>query len=279
MTMMNEGLNIEELSKSCHAVNPGDYLKNDLVYCAKCHTPKQCTLDFIDGKRTVFCLCECDKRARDQKSGKKRESERRDYTSALISQGINDNGIKAWTFEKDDGLNKNNMEIAKIYVENFSSEFYLNNTGMVFWGDVGTGKTFMAACIANGLLSHNIPVLMTNFSKIINELFSTQDKNKYLEAFNHYKLLIIDDLGVERKSDYALEQVYAVIDQRYKDKQPLIITTNLTVKEMENPQNIAYSRIYDRILEMCVPVAFLGENKRKAKKSEQMTWAKERFKR
>ena len=76
------------------------------------------------------------------------------------------------------------------------------------------------------------------------------------------KLLIIDDLGVERDTSYALETVYLVIDERYKSGQPFIITTNLSLEELCNPADLEHGRIYDRIMERCVPVAFSGKNYR-----------------
>ena len=88
------------------------------------------------------------------------------------------------------------------------------------------------------------------------------EKNEYLKSLNQYKLLIIDDLGVERDTSYALETVYLVIDERYKSGQPFIITTNLSLEELRNPADLEHGRIYDRIMERCVPVAFSGKNYR-----------------
>jgi len=67
-------------------------------------------------------------------------------------------------------------------------------------------------------------------------------------------LLIIDDLGVERSSEYTIELVYHIIDARYRSGGPMIITTNLTLNEMENPGTREKERIYDRILERCTPI-------------------------
>ena len=55
-----------------------------------------------------------------------------------------------------------------------------------------------------------------------------------------------------------------VIDERYKAKKPLIVTTNLTLDEICKPKNMAYQRIYDRVLEMCAPLVFKGESRRRA---------------
>lgn len=150
------------------------------------------------------------------------------------------------------------------------NQVYSENIGLLLWGNVGTGKTYFAACIANALLDIGVPVMMTNFAKIINAMSgfdfgrkNEEDRNGYLNSLNCYKLLIIDDLGAERQSEYALEIVYSVIDSRYKNAQPLIVTTNMTLDEIKQPGDIAYSRIYDRILEMCSPIEFKGESRRR----------------
>ena len=110
----------------------------------------------------------------------------------------------------------------------------------------------MAACIANALLEQGIPVLMTNFSKILNQMGAmySEERYRYIASFSNYSLLILDDLGIERSTEYALEQVYAVIDERYKSGLPVIITTNLKIAEIRNPQDVAYARIYSRILDV-----------------------------
>ena len=140
------------------------------------------------------------------------------------------------------------------------------NLGLLFWGDIGTGKSFLAACIANALLEEGIPVPMTNFSKILNQMGAmySDERYHYIASFNQFSLLIIDDLGIERNTDYALEQVYAVIDERYKARLPLIITTNLTISQLRNPEDAAHARIYSRVLEMCTPVHVPGIDRRAA---------------
>ena len=71
---------------------------------------------------------------------------------------------------------------------------------------------------------------------------------------------ILDDFGMERGTEYGLEQVFNVIDSRYRSGKPLIVTTNLTLDDLRNPEDTAHSRIYDRLLSMCVPVRFTGDN-------------------
>ena len=129
---------------------------------------------------------------------------------------------------------------------------------------MGTGKTFLAGCIANALLEQKIPVLMTSFPKILNALggLYSAERNEYLASLNCYTLLIIDDMGIERKRQYTLETVYIVIDERYKSGKPFIITTNIQLETLKNPHDLEHARIYDRIMERCMPVLLGGKNYR-----------------
>ena len=68
---------------------------------------------------------------------------------------------------------------------------------------------------------------------------------------------------MERGTEYALEQVYHVIDSRWRSGKPLIVTTNLSLEQIQNPKDTAHARIYDRILELCVPIRFEGGSMRK----------------
>lgn len=103
---------------------------------------------------------------------------------------------------------------------------------------------------------------MTNFSRILNTLTGmySDDRNQFIDSFNKYSLLIIDDLGIERSSEFALEQVFNVIDSRYRSKKPLIVTTNLTLDELKHSKDLARARIYDRVLERCVPLKINNQN-------------------
>ena len=74
---------------------------------------------------------------------------------------------------------------------------------------------------------------------------------------------MIDDLGVERDTSYSVEQIYNIVDARWRSGRPLIITTNLSLSELEIPKNMEYKRIYDRILGMCpVQVKIAGKSRR-----------------
>ena len=74
---------------------------------------------------------------------------------------------------------------------------------------------------------------MTNFARILNELNNSfSGRNEVVDKLCRYPLLIIDDFGMERGTEYALEQIYNIVDSRYRSRKPLIVTTNLTLDEI-----------------------------------------------
>ena len=176
------------------------------------------------------------------------------------TQGLQDRYLYGYTFANDNGGNPV-MAKAHAYVDHWPQAFK-RNIGLLLFGDVGTGKSFLAGCIANALLDRDVPVLMTNFPSILSRLCGTfgEDRTAFLDSLGDYDLLIIDDLGVERNTEYALEQMFSIIDSRYRCNKPLIVTTNLKLGELKHPPDLAHARIYDRILERCAPILFAGKN-------------------
>ena len=148
------------------------------------------------------------------------------------------------------------------------------NLGLLFWGKPGNGKTFAAACIANGLLEQKsmVSVKMVTLGTVLNKLpgLSAQDRDWYLKSLHSCDLLILDDFGMERQTEYGREQVFSIVDGRYLSRKPLIVTTNLSLRELKSPADMARQRIYDRILELCVPVCFDRESLRQENARENM---------
>ena len=202
--------------------------------------------------------------------------ELRDKIQRNRSIGLPEPLHRPYTFDRDKGYPPELMVKARRYVDNWE-QMYQNGMGLLLWGDVGTGKSYAAGCIANALLDRGVSVMMTNFSRILNSLASLQwgDRNKHIDDLNQYSLLIIDDLGIERGTEYVLEQVYSVVDGRYRSGKPLIVTSNLTLQQLREPQDMAHARIYDRVLERCVPIRVVGQNIREQKSAENIRTARE----
>lgn len=182
--------------------------------------------------------------------------------------------LASYRFEADNGTVPQ-LEQAKRYVAHWE-EMREQDLGLLFWGRPGNGKTFAAGCIANALLEsedlHAPTVRMTTFGTILNQLpgMTAQDKEWYLDGFRTCDLLILDDFGMERRTEYAQEQVFNIIDGRYVSRKPLIVTTNLSLNELKHPEGLVQQRIFDRVLEMCVPVCFDGESLRRDKARAKM---------
>ena len=235
--------------------------ENGLLFCSACKTPKQCRVNMLGQPAVVPCICQCEKDRMEAEKKRREAEELQQKIRRLKANGIQEKHLLDWRF--DVAENTGDIQRARKYVENWQ-KVKAENLGLLLWGAVGTGKSFIAACIANALLEQGVPVLMTNFSKILNQMggMYSDDRYQYIASFSHYPLLIIDDLGIERSTEYALEQVYAVIDERYKAGLPVIITTNLTMDELRRPADVAHARIYSRVLEMCTPVQIIGEDRR-----------------
>lgn len=252
----------------------GDYVGEDgLLYCGKCHTPKQTRLSFnpLTGERTetiVRAACQCQREA-DEETERRAVRERFQMDMARRREdGLSYPDGLRYTFAQDDRQQPKVSDACRRYVECWD-EMRANNIGVLFYGSVGTGKSFLASCIGNGLLDRQVPVAATNLPRLLNLLQGTYEKQALLDRLSIYKLLIVDDLGVERDSAYAEEQIFNIIDARSSSELPVIVTTNLTLEELEHPTSMQYARIYDRVLEMCpIRLKLAGESRRKSNASE-----------
>lgn len=258
--------NVEKAAAARVRENEGDYIKDGLLYCGNCNTPKQTKLELFGMTKTPYCLCKCETEARNKAIAEQKHIE---FISSMQSTwdkwGFSFRDLQGCTFENDDMQNPRISQAMQKYVENFP-ELRRQGQGLLLYGPVGTGKTFLAVAAANALINKGYPVLVTNFGSMCNIIGGTYEgKQDLYDSLNRFALLVIDDLGAERKTEYMQEIVYNVIDSRYRAGLPMIITTNLTSEELKNPQDVTNKRIYDRVLERCLPVEVKGKNRRHAK--------------
>lgn len=241
--------------------------KDGLMHCAICGQPTQTKVQILDDLRVVRCICQCGKArllAEEARERMLKIESTRHHCFAGISKHSRTNMI-GWTFTADDRTKPKLSDAIQRYAAGFP-EFRKEERGLLLFGTVGTGKSFYAAAIANALIDTGIPVLMTNFAILSNQIQATFDgRQEYIDSLQKYDLLVIDDLGAERSSEYMQEIVFNVIDARYRSGLPMIITTNLTKEEFTSPQNTQYARIYDRILERCLPIHVSGGSRRRNK--------------
>ena len=255
-----------------------EYMKDGHAYCKTCHERKDGEVKSLMDMKFIFKNnCKCDReRLEKQKQREKEQEIERLKRSCFISMSQ-----WAYTFDNYKGEKDKSYIIAKNYVKEYE-QMKKENIGLLFCGTVGSGKTYLACCIANALIEeYMIRVKIRNFAQIINDLQKSGfdlDKNEYIEALTNVSVLILDDLGIERDTSYAKEQVYNIVNSRYLKQKPTIFTTNLPYEKIQNSDDgVEYERIYSRIIEMCIPIKVMGEDFRKRLQKEKLKQNKERL--
>ncbi len=253
------------------------YIAEDgLLHCSNCGGDLERRLPVPVLGREVFpTTCPC-RQERFEKERK--EAEARQHQIVVdANRGVcfREKRMREWDFEHDDG-STHAMDKAREYIANWPL-MRNEGIGLLLWGGVGTGKMYMAACIANALIDQEKRVLMTDFATISN--ISIFDSAEHVSSLSAYDLLIIDDYGAERNSQFALQNVFDVINRRWESGKPLIVTTNLELDSIKNVESddITRARINDRILEMCKPIHIDGGSKRIVSGKQKMSTLKEVF--
>ena len=219
-------------------------------------------MTFAGREMVVPCICKCKAEAIKRENEQRQQREFFERVQRYRRMGFPESDMENWTFANDDRKNPKMSDAMQNYVKHFD-EFREKGKGLLLFGNVGTGKTFYAACIANALIDRGIPCLVTNFARIANTVQGLFDgRQEYYDSLNRFPLLLIDDLAAERKTEYMQEIVFNVIDSRYRAGLPLIVTTNLTREEMQHPADITYQRIFSRLFEMCTPIEIDGKDRR-----------------
>ncbi len=253
---------------------PDDYVEDGILYCGNCHTAKEYEYEIkagasvIKGKGAMVCDCEQAKLDELEKQNQKLDFEY--WKNKMILNGLGKSQYQHYTFENDDLKNPEITDVCKAYVENWE-KVKANNLGLLFCGPVGTGKTFYAVAIANALIDKKVSVKVTSIAELIGQMQTYNDENKQriIDEINHVELLVIDDVGTERDTPFGIEQVMLVINNRATSGKPAIATTNSTLEDLRNPTNIAYKRIYDRVLEMCsTQIQVAGKSRRESIQEE-----------
>ena len=247
--------------------NDSDYIGDDgFLYCGNCNTMKQCKVTWFDGRSAIvptLCKCECEKE--EQEKQRREQVRKMEIIESLKRESLMDDKFRKCSFDTaiKSESNSKQLGMCRRYAEKFS-EMRKKNQGLLLYGGVGTGKTFAACCIGNYLMENLIPVFATSIVKILQSKFSMSPDNfdSLTSKINAADMLIIDDLGAERSTEYAVETVYNIIDCRYRVGKPMIVTTNLSLDEMKNCPDVKCRRIYDRIFEVCYPIHFDGKSLR-----------------
>lgn len=268
-------------AKRCRGMmkeHPGDFRNTQgILICGVCKRPREKIMllpnpapDDPSRKSKLIvpiqCFCEIEEKRTgkiEREAAQNAEKVKKLKAASLMDEKLSGAEFSAFT---KTSFNSRNLKVCERYVDIFD-KMVSESQGLLMWGGVGTGKSYAAACIANSLMEKGIPVVMTSFVKLLEVIQSTGQETAILSNLNSAKLVIFDDLGTERGTDYTLEKVYNIVDSRYRKKLPMILTTNLTLQDMKGEEDVRYKRIYDRIFEMCYPLQFTGPSWRKKEAS------------
>lgn len=234
-----------------------------LIYCGTCHELKQYRIYSSILRRVIepFVLCKCGQKIDKQERDRIIEENRQRRIAQNLSQA--DSLMLKNTFDKDKLPDSSVSKLCRDYCRRWNYYYQQKNIGLYIYGGVGVGKTFYASCVANEIAKvYGNTVKALSVTKAINDLFSNEDKSGYIDQLAAVDLLVLDDFGAERKTDYAVEQLFSIIDERYKAQKPIIITSNLDYGDLKSKTNIQYQRIYDRVIDMCIPVKVDGQSMR-----------------
>jgi DNA replication protein DnaC len=141
--------------------------------------------------------------------------------------------------------------------------------GLWLFGDTGTGKTTLAMLISKAALESGRTVAIYSLPKLLARIRRTYDSEpggdsylSFFERLTSVDLLHIDDLGAEKRSDWVLEQLYALINERYETQRSVLITTNLPHPELEEQIG---PRTVSRLTQICDEVEVRGDDRRYGK--------------
>lgn len=160
-------------------------------------------------------------------------------------------------------VNSNNKKVyqsLKDYSERFVN--LEERKGLILTGNNGVGKTHLACSIANELIKNGIPIIYGTLINLLAELKNTYDNDnnisemEIIKLYEKVDLLVIDDLGKEKPSEWGLEKLFTIINSRYENNLPVIITTNYDQNSLINRLSIngeieTVNSIISRLYEMC----------------------------
>lgn len=265
---------VEILKKAEESRTAEPVIIEGIRHCKICGKPLEIRRDVFGETRLLPVMCDCEREVEE----KRKEMAHLAALADARKKCFGGDAVRLSTarIAYAELAHPKEAGIIRRYVEKFR-ELYAIQQGLLIYGPNGTGKSYIAAALCNALIDGGHEAYFTTFSRIEKEAGAgtREDRKEYLDSLNDYSLLVLDDLGAERTSEYMQELVFNVIDTRYGSGKPMIITTNLTMPELKNPQTAQQSRIYDRILQICYPVQIGGESIRRKDTRERYFKTKE----
>ncbi|MCI8611051.1 MAG: ATP-binding protein [Clostridiales bacterium] len=218
-----------------------DYLKNGIIYCCRCHNPKQMEQPFMGRIYKVPIMCHCGKETHQKNEEQKRTEEREGRRKTALPN----EKYRSMTLENSDMP----LPLVQNYTDNWE-RMLEENIGLYLWGNAGSGKTYMAAAIANRLVDRGIKVYMDGVTALTNMLGDVYGgrRDEAIYRIRNCDLLVIDDFGVERSTEFAQQQAYDLLEYRVETNKPMVVTSNIPAGQLRTETDPRKIRMYSRLM-------------------------------
>lgn len=243
-----------------------------LKKCDKCGDLIEKEVVIFGSMRVVPLMCSCRKKDIKDRQQELDKQEKQLRLNSIIKNSLMDEKFKDSTFDnwdKERG-NKKMYNIGTKYADSFL-KMKEENVGLLIYGNPGNGKSYTTACIANKLINDMVPVVCVSIDGLLKKIQNTynshgkEGEDSILRNLANAELLIIDDLGTEHYTEWSATKIYNILDSRYRNQLPLIVTTNFSLEKLKQ---MYHERTFDRLLEMCTPVLNDGKSIRVEKAKE-----------
>ena len=237
-------------------------------YCPVCGKEKLWRVVDLMGskfKGVMMCPCEVELEEAEKKAEearKKQERIERIMAMSTLGERFARASFDTWLH---DPKTENCYEAVKQYADSFDNTV---EDGLCIYGAPGNGKSHLAAALVHSVVAKGytavfieVPDLFAKIKATYNDDSDGISETKILNALSKCDLLVLDDAGAEKPSTWVQEKFYQIINARYKNHLPLVITTN--TKDMAGLEDVIGFRSYDRVLEMCRPLRNNGESYRR----------------
>lgn len=229
---------------------PTDYLQYH-YHCEKCRDT-----GFVEGRR-----CECFEKLLSR------------YTTEELNEQcsiqLHDFSEFRIDFYPQQMGNINSRELmSTVYNDclNYANNFTPNADSLFFFGKTGLGKTFLSSCIAKKLLNEGVNVFFGSILKLFRQIEDERFRRREGDTTGiiiNAELVILDDLGSEFQTSFTDSVLYEIINERLNAGRPTIISTNLSMKELDSKYN---DRIVSRLTGYFSPIMFIGNDVRQEKR-------------